>query len=45
VSADAAALSLREVDEITRMLRLTECLNTIVGSESARGISGGQRKR
>jgi hypothetical protein len=27
------------------MLRLSECVNTIVGSEMARGISGGQRKR
>ena len=34
-----------ELDVIMRMLRLSECADTLVGSEVTRGISGGQRKR
>lgn len=33
------------VDEVIRELNLTKAANTIIGSTSRRGISGGERKR
>lgn len=35
----------RRVDEIIEMLRLEDCQDTRVGSQTERGVSGGERKR
>lgn len=32
-------------DETIRVLRLTDCADTIIGNENIRGISGGQKRR
>jgi ABC-type multidrug transport system ATPase subunit len=40
----AAAIASR-VDDVLRLLELTDCADTPVGSDVVRGISGGQRKR
>lgn len=34
-----------KVDEIIKLLNLEKCQNTIIGDESIKGISGGERKR
>jgi ATP-binding cassette subfamily G (WHITE) protein 2 len=36
---------LRRVEKIIEQLGLTECANTRMGTESQRGVSGGERKR
>lgn len=35
----------KHVDAVIDVLGLTECGDTLIGDESARGVSGGQRKR
>jgi ABC-type multidrug transport system ATPase subunit/ABC-type multidrug transport system permease subunit len=39
------SLSSTYISDLASSLGLTECLDTIVGNEATRGISGGQRKR
>jgi len=40
-----AEVRLERVEKIIEQLGLSECANTRMGTESQRGVSGGERKR
>ena len=36
---------LKQVDDTIQLLNLTKCVNTKIGDEMVRGVSGGEKKR